>query len=576
MSGRRTWKPVIVPRGFVTTRAAQFVIDEQSFRFVGANAAIIYGDSERSSMPEVLRAIRRSGTSVVRVWAHGEWDEQSAGRAPNDWLKEHPFRRSATDWNEEAFEHLDRVLAEAASQDLRVQLCLSNWWRDTGGVVQYLNWAGVDATDEANPFGIDFEKAMQFYTNERARELYREHVRRIVTRRNTVTGKLYKDDATIFAYELMNEANAARGREHERRRWIAEMSSFIKSFDTNHLVTAGTWGYRLASERREWIADCRLPNVDFCDVHLYPADDADSFVDSPTALNHFIENRVAAALEVDKPLTLGEFNVPREGFNKTSQIDWLKSYFDSAARNGVGGASLWIWTTDDARQYAITPASERDANLRAVINDGAREFQVLENLAPPAQVLDANRYLVPHQQELTRDDDDAVKAKPHVQTKTDGATLLSWLPQQWTRVKFEKLDDGANYVWGAGVGFIEYVAPLSVLPRDVELLTIRAWLQPVIPPDAAGRITTSRVTLFVNNISCGSRLIEEAKPPFARKNLMQEWKIVAARALANSKGKLTLRFEVEATTNAPHGLNISNLPDGFQADAGAPITVEIR
>ena len=37
--------------------------------------------------------------------------------------------------------------------------------------------------------------------------------------------------------------------------WIAEMSSYLKSLDANHLVTPGAWGYRSSSERREWLAD---------------------------------------------------------------------------------------------------------------------------------------------------------------------------------------------------------------------------------------------------------------------------------------------------------------------------------
>src|SRR5204863_1650747 len=132
------------------------------------------------------------------------------------------------------------------------------------------------------------EIAMQFYTNETARRLYRGHVQKIVTRRNTITGAPYRDDPAIFGYELLNEAQVITGRWSERRAWFAEMSAYLKSLDPNHLIAPGAWGYRSSPERREWLADHALPTIDYCDVHNYPRDDHDSFVDSPAALKEFI------------------------------------------------------------------------------------------------------------------------------------------------------------------------------------------------------------------------------------------------------------------------------------------------
>ena len=173
--------------GFVSTRGASFVVDNQPFRFTGANVAVIYGDQERVQMSETLRQAALDGVSVVRVWAFGESGEDDGkpgGVTRDEWLKPHPFRRGPEDWNEEAFENLDRVLDEAARQHLRVLICLGNWWRDTGGVVRYLRWAELpDAADDTQPYGINVERALAFYTNEETRRLYREHVQRIVARR---------------------------------------------------------------------------------------------------------------------------------------------------------------------------------------------------------------------------------------------------------------------------------------------------------------------------------------------------------------------------------------------------------
>src|SRR4051812_8548545 len=181
--------------GFVQARNGRFVIDGRPFRFVGANVAVMYRDDDRAKMPETLRQAAQHGIKVVRVWASGEGGSSDVKPITdfNDWPRTHAFRNRPGEWNEAEFAFLDQVIAEAARNNLRVQLCLVNWWRDTGGVTQYLRWAGVDgADDDKHPFGINVEKAMQFYTNEAARKLYRAHVERIATRRNTVTGTLYK------------------------------------------------------------------------------------------------------------------------------------------------------------------------------------------------------------------------------------------------------------------------------------------------------------------------------------------------------------------------------------------------
>src|SRR5712691_11894402 len=295
-------------KGFVQTRGSRFVVDGRPFRFVGANVAVMYRDDDRERMPETIRRAAQAGIRVVRVWASGEGGPNDVRPVADfaDWPRTHPFRWAPGQWNEEAFVHLDQVLAEAARNNLRVQLCLANWWRDTGGVTQYLRWSGLNgADDDKYPFGINVEKAMQFYTNETARKLYRAHVEKIATRRNTVTGVFYKDDPTIFGYELINEAQCLTGRWHERRSWITEMSSYLRSLDADHMIAPGEWGYRSAPERREWLADQAVANIDYCDVHHYPRTDTDVFVDSPKDINGFIENRVAAAYSIKKPLVFG-------------------------------------------------------------------------------------------------------------------------------------------------------------------------------------------------------------------------------------------------------------------------------
>ena len=137
---------------FVRQRGGRFFVGQKPFRFVGANVALMYRDEDRARMPETLRQAAQAGIKVVRVWAFGEGGPNDVRPMTDleDWPRHHSFRPAPGQWNEDAFVHLDKVIAEAAKNNVYVQLCLTNWWRDTGGVTQYLRWAGInEAADDA-------------------------------------------------------------------------------------------------------------------------------------------------------------------------------------------------------------------------------------------------------------------------------------------------------------------------------------------------------------------------------------------------------------------------------------------
>jgi mannan endo-1,4-beta-mannosidase len=563
--------------GFVQTSGGRFVIDGRPFRFVGANVSVMYREEDRARMPETLQQAARLGIKVVRVWAFGEGGPGDIKPIAdfNDWPRTHSFRNKPGEWNEAEFVFLDQVLAEAAKNNLRVQLCLSNWWRDTGGVTQYLRWAGIDgADDDTSPTGVNFEKAMAFYTNETTRRLFREHVEKIVTRRNTVTGVLYRDDPTIFSYELMNEAQCVTGRWEERRGWFDEMSTYLRSLDPDHLITPGDWGYRTAAERREWLKDHQLANINYCDVHNYPINDGDSFVDSPKALGEFIENRVAAAYSLKKPLVLGEFGMGLDGYNGASQLEWYRAFFEHSARDGVAGAMFWILTPDPTRGYGVTYATQRDAPLLSEITGASRLFASLVNASPPPALTDSGRHLIPRQFAFERTE--SITPLPaKVIFQPDGSILYRFTPNAVERGRFEKLGGGDGYIWGAGAGFFDFVVPAREDRRKVGQIIVRAHIQPVRPTDARADWMRTRVTLFINGKDCGSRLIpwEDPKSP-----LIQEWKVDSwSPRLSAARGHpLTIRFAVTPESDWLYGINISNWPEGYDAREATPVEVAIN
>src|ERR1044072_7184285 len=419
--------------GFVRQRGGRFFVGNRPFRFVGANVSVMFRDEDRAQMPETMRQAAQAGIKGVRVWGFGEGGPNDVKPMADfaDWPRNHPFRWAPGQWNEEAFVELDNVIAEAAKNKMYVQLCLTNWWRDTGGVTQYLRWAGInDAADDRYPFGINNEKAILFYSNSETRRLYREHLEKLATRRNTVTGVIYRDDPTVFGWELMNEAQ----------------------------VITGWWVYRASSERREWLADHAIPTINYCDVHNYPRDDHDSFVDSPAALKQFIENRAAAAFSLGKPLVCGACGMGGEGFNGASQVDWYKAFFDGNARSGSGGAMFWILTPDVHRGYGVTYTTSRDAAVLDEIGRASRVFAELQSAEMPSYLQDGSRHLIPRQFAWSRAEGDP-STLPQAVYRADKSIVYQSKPQTASAQRFEKIGEGPGYIWGFGSGFLEYTVP---------------------------------------------------------------------------------------------------------------------
>src|SRR5690349_14994678 len=562
---------------FVRQRGGRFFVGNRPFRFVGANVAVMYRDEDRAAMPETMRHAAQAGIKVVRVWAFGEGGPNDVKPMADfaDWPRTHPFRWAPGQWNEDAFVQLDKVIAEAAKNKIYVQLCLTNWWRDTGGVTQYLRWAGInDAADDRYPFGINNDKAILFYSHPETRRLYREHLEKLANRRNTVTGVAYRDDPTIFGWELMNEAQVITGRWAERRAWFAEMSGYLKSLDPNHLIAPGAWGYRSSSERREWLADHAIPTVDYCDVHIYPRDDHNSFVDSPGDLKEFIANRAAAAFSLGKPLVFGEFGMGVEGYNGASQLDWYKAFLEGNARAGSGGAMFWILTPDVHRGYGVTYTTGRDAAVLSEVSRASQVFATLQSAELPSYLQDDSRHLIPRQFVWSRPAGDTATL-PQAIYREDKSIVYQFKPQMASAERFEKIGEGPGYIWGFGSGFLEYTVPARDGWRRVNQIVVRAHVQPVEPVDAAREFVQTRVTLFVEGWNAGSRLV-----PFEPKGqpLIQEWRLsgLLLRLRAMRGLPLTIRLAALPESDWLYGVNTSNWPEGYGSRDAKPVAVELR
>lgn len=265
--------PPIVEGEFVTRSGSLLLLGDQPFRFAGNNAyflqpEIVYNNS--AGVRETLDKMATLGLSVARAIGYNDHppanDPAVIQTAPGEFV-------------ESSLVALDRAVAEAKARHIRLILNLTNNWTAYGGIRRYVFWY-LNREPTRAEWGL-------FYTNETIKGWFKNYVRMLLDRTNTVTGIRYSDEPTVLAWELGNELrNPSIGRADALIAWMTEMSAFIKSLDPNHLVADGGEGFDddaslwpglsntypvAGAEGCSFHRLVTLPDIDLVSYHLYPA-----------------------------------------------------------------------------------------------------------------------------------------------------------------------------------------------------------------------------------------------------------------------------------------------------------------
>jgi mannan endo-1,4-beta-mannosidase len=288
------------PPTATTTTTTQHQPDQQQQQYAGVNCYYLLTRAADPGCRPMVEATLDSlasiqGLTVVRCWAFCDGAEKWNALQPQP-----------GQLDERVFQALDWLLDAANKRGLKLQLTLTNFWKDFGGMPQYVAWARAErqgGKGNAPPPPLE-ERGDAFFDDERAQEMFRAFVERVVTRVSTVTGRPYRDDPAIHAWDLVNEArcepnggggggggggdNASSSSSSSKRlaQWLHETAALVKSLDPNHRVTAGLEGFfgpstpDLAQRANpyssaiqhgaDFVAAFSSPHLDFCCIHLYP------------------------------------------------------------------------------------------------------------------------------------------------------------------------------------------------------------------------------------------------------------------------------------------------------------------
>ncbi len=255
---------------------------------------------------------------------------------------------------------------EMGKRDMLAVLYLNNAWEWSGGYSFYLEHAGAGKAPRPNEDGypayMDF--VAQYASNVKAHQLFYDHVRFILARTNRYTGKKYTEDPAIMSWQIANEPRAfAKEQLPAFEKWLAEASALIRSIDKNHLISIGSegsWGCENDYDCYERI--CADPNVDYCNIHLWPYNwgwaKGDSLIDNLDRAcantKDYIDRHLAICDRLGKPLVMEEFGYPRDnmayapGTPTKGRDGYYKYVFslvaDNAERGGkFAGCNFWGW-----------------------------------------------------------------------------------------------------------------------------------------------------------------------------------------------------------------------------------------
>ena len=314
-------------RGFVKVEDGRFVLDGEELSFVGTNfwyGPIIASEGlggNRERLHKELDALKSIGVTNLRILVGSDGPEGVAYKV------EPVLQKEPGVYNDTLLRGLDYLLAQMAEREMHAVLYFNNSWEWSGGYGQYLEWSGDGKALLPSVDGYENYVAhvSRFVKNDKARELYCNHVRNIVTRTNTVTGKPYKDDPTIFSWQIGNEPRAFARDSVTKAAfadWMCSSASLIKSLDPNHMVSTGSeglYGCEVDMDLFEQIHAHK--DFDYLNVHIWPLVwrwvTKDTFADSVCVANRMTEKYLTAHFPVAerlvKPIVLEEFGYPRDG-----------------------------------------------------------------------------------------------------------------------------------------------------------------------------------------------------------------------------------------------------------------------
>jgi len=351
---------------FITVEGPHLMKDGRPYYFLGAN--LWYGMSlgsegpggDRERLVRELDRLQALGIDNLRVMAGSEGPEGEPWRV-------HPaLQNRPGKLDKDLLRGLDFLLVEMGKRDMKAVLVLNNFFQWSGGMAQYVSWAtGREIPYPHHPGNTwdAFQRfSAEFFANQKAQRIFRNFIKKVVGRRNSISGVKYRDDPTIMAWQLANEPRGF-GQGENYLRWADETAAFLQSLDHNHLVSLGGEGKTSSAHTgTDFENVSRSEHLDYLTAHLwienwswYKPRDTSTFQPALDSALAYLHDHVEIAKRLNKPLVFEEFGVSRDQLDHSPEAPvtfrdrfyrrFYETYLEYASeKSPLAGSNFWSWS----------------------------------------------------------------------------------------------------------------------------------------------------------------------------------------------------------------------------------------
>lgn len=315
----------------ITVKGTEFYKGDKPYHYIGTNywygallAAKDGGNRER--LAEELDQLKANGIDNLRILVGAEGGTQDFTVTP-------ALQSKQGEYNQNLLDGLDYLLNEMGKRGMYAVLYLNNNWEWSGGMSQYLEWNGYGPLPNPNikpntwPQFMEYTK--QFHKCEPCIKAFDDHIKYILGRTNPYSKKKYTEDTTIMAWQIANEPRVfTADNEAAFTKWLNGVVDLIDSLDKNHLICTGSEGKAgSADDAAIFERTHNNSKIDYLTMHIWPknwgwynhAKPKETLPPTIDKTMAYIDEHIAIAKRLSKPIVLEEFGLPREGESLSKQ-----------------------------------------------------------------------------------------------------------------------------------------------------------------------------------------------------------------------------------------------------------------
>jgi endo-1,4-beta-mannosidase len=335
---------------WVKLTKAGFVKEGKPIKFIGANAVnIVFYDDWDLDVEKAILTAKENNISVLRLYLDWGWGKE---------------------------EDCDKIIDIATKNGMYVLLVFTDCC------------CSGDYTNSKKYFEV--HAPFCNITNEQSIRAFKKLIKQIIVRKNSINNRVYRDDPTILAWEIANELEYWRFTESEVRKWIDEISRYIKSLDKNHPVTIGISTNNLESISNEGLFRIfGSSTLDFISFHFYPPSGTTDFNKDVLLENtQRIDSITKKFLSLGKPVVMAEFgfsnsvelNEKMRAESETTNFYILtfKEYMDKAFHAGCSGVMFWGWGIPEEKRVPMWWSKEGHSIADKQFCDFLKNYRIPE------------------------------------------------------------------------------------------------------------------------------------------------------------------------------------------------------